>query len=108
MSTTKITNENFNELVLKGTKPALVEFSAPWCVYCRRIGPAFSKIAEQYADTLTVGEINIDEEPVLAVTHKVEVIPTMMLFRDGKLLASITAPESKARIEEFIRENLGE
>ena len=107
MSMIKITADNFKTNVLEGEKPALVEFSAPWCTYCRRIGPAMKKIAEQYEDTMVTGEINIDEQEALAEEYKVEVIPTLMIFKDGKMLGSITAPDSKAKIESFIAEHLG-
>ena len=106
MSMIKITVDNFKENVLEGAKPALVEFSAPWCTYCRRIGPAMKKIAEQYADTMVTGEVNIDEQETLAEEYKVEVIPTLMIFKDGKMLGSIVAPDSKAKIETFIAEHL--
>ena len=86
-------------------KPVLVEFWAPWCVYCRRIAPALEKVAQQYEARLVVGQVNIDEEPLLAQREQIEVIPTLVLYQNGKALGSIVAPESKARIEEFIREN---
>ena len=85
MAITKLTIDNFKANVLEGDKPALVEFSAPWCTYCRRIGPAMKKVAEQYADTMLTGEINIDEQEALTEEYKVEVIPTLMIFKDGKL-----------------------
>lgn len=107
MAITKLTIDNFKANVLEGDKPALVEFSAPWCTYCRRIGPAMKKVAEQYADTMLIGEINIDEQEALTEEYKVEVIPTLMIFKNGKLLGSITAPDSKAKIDAFIAEHLG-
>ena len=107
MAITKLTIDNFKANVLEGDKPALVEISAPWCTYCRRIGPAMKKVAEQYADTMLIGEINIDEQEALTEEYKVEVIPTLMIFKDGKLLGSITAPDSKAKIDAFIAEHLG-
>ena len=107
MAITKLTIDNFKANVLEGDKPALVEFSAPWCTYCRRIGPAMKTVAEQYADTMLIGEINIDEQEALTEEYKVEVIPTLMIFKDGKLLGSITAPDSKAKIDAFIAEHLG-
>lgn len=107
MAITKLTIDNFKANVLEGDKPALVEFSAPWCTYCRRIGPAMKKVAEQYADTMLTGEINIDEQEALTEEYKVEVIPRLMIFKDGKLLGSITAPDSKAKIDAFIAEYLG-
>ena len=86
--------------------PVLVEFWAPWCVYCRRIGPAMGKIAQQYEGRLAVGKVNIDEEPALAVAEHIEVIPTLVLYWGGQAVGSIVAPESKAMIEGFIRESL--
>ena len=82
----------------------LVEFWAPWCVYCRRIGPAMEKLAGQYGSDLVIGQVNIDEEPTLSHQEDIEVIPTLVLYRGGKALGSIVAPDSKAAIEEFIRE----
>lgn len=106
MAIIKITDENFKEKVLEGAKPALVEFSASWCTYCRRIGPAMKKIAEQYEDSLLIGEINIDEEEALTEEYKVEVIPTLMLFKGGEQKGAVVAPDSKADIERFIKENM--
>ena len=91
---------------LQGSKPVLVEFWAPWCVYCRRIIPALNKIAEQYRDILTVGKVNIDDEPQLAQWERIEVIPTLVVYKEGFELGSIVAPESKARIEQFLEESL--
>ena len=102
---TALNHVTFQNFTAQGT--ALVEFWAPWCVYCRRIAPALTKIAEQYADTLAVGQVNIDDEPALAAQERIEVIPTLILYRDGQALGSIVAPESKAKLEEFINETLG-
>lgn len=102
----KMDQKVFEEQVLGGSKPVLVEFWAPWCVYCRRIAPALEKVAAQQ-ESLVVGQVNIDEEPVLANREHIEVIPTFVLYENGQALGSIVAPESKARIEEFIRETLG-
>ena len=60
-----ITTNSFENDVLRADKPVLVDFWAQWCPYCRRIAPAFDKVGEQYADTLTAGKINYDEEPQL-------------------------------------------
>ena len=98
--------ELFKKMALEGTQPVLVEFWAPWCVYCRRIGPALDKIAEQYEGTLTVAQVNIDEEPQLADKEQIEVVPTLILYQGGKVLGSIVAPESKDRIDSFIRDTL--
>ena len=98
--------EAFRDALARSEKPVLVDFWAPWCTYCRRIAPAFDKIAQQYADSLIVGKVNIDEEPALAQQEQIEVIPTLVLYRDGQAIASIVAPESKAMIEQFLEESV--
>jgi thioredoxin len=99
--------EVFNRLAREGSGPVLVEFWAPWCVYCRRITPALQKVSQEYSNSLVVGQVNIDEEPMLAHRERIEVVPTLILYQNGEALGSIVAPESKARIEEFIQDTLG-
>lgn len=96
----------FQQHTVEGSRPVLVEYWAPWCVYCRRIAPALDKIAQQYSDSLVVGQINIDDEPRLASQEQIEVIPTLVLYRNGEAIGSIVAPESKAMIDAFIQETL--
>ena len=104
MSPIHITKADFHEKVLQGEKPVLLDFWAPWCTYCRRISSAYDKIAEQYGEKLLTGKVNIEEEPELADRLQIEVIPTLVLFINGKPVGSIVAPESKARIESFIEQ----
>lgn len=99
-------NQEQFQQALQGEKSVLVEFWAPWCVYCRRIEPAMTKLAEQFSDDLVIGQVNIDDEPLLSHQEQIEVIPTFVLYRDGKAVSSIVAPESKAALESFIREGL--
>ena len=99
--------ESFNQQVLQDKNTVLVEFWAPWCVYCRRIAPAMKKLAQENG-RVRIAQVNIDDEPELARLERIEVIPTLVLYQDGEAIGSIVAPESKARIEEFIQETLGE
>jgi thioredoxin len=108
MSAIKMNSQQFEDQVRNGSEPVLVEFWAPWCVYCRRIAPALDKVAAQNEGKLKVAQINIDDEPVLAAQEQIEVIPTLIIYQNGQALGSIVAPESKARIDDFILENLGE
>ena len=105
MAAMNITKEKYQEL-LQADKPLLVDFWAPWCSYCRRIGPAYDRIAQQFEENLNIVKINIDEEPALAAAEHIEVIPTLVLYQGGQAIGSIVAPESKAMIEAFIRESL--
>lgn len=103
MSAININQSQFEQFMHE-EKPVLVDYWAPWCVYCRRIAPAYEKIAEEYADQLVIGKVNIDEESQLAEAEKIEVIPTLVLYRGGKAVDSIVAPDSKAAIERFIQD----
>ena len=100
MTSININKEKFGQLIHK-EKPVLVDFWAPWCGYCRRIGAAYEKISEEYSDILIAGKVNI-----VAEAEKIEIIPTLVLYRDGKAIDSIVAPESKIMIENFINEAL--
>ena len=105
MAALEIKKELFEQLI-NGETPVLVDFWAPWCGYCRRIGAAYEKVAEEYKDTLIVGKVNVDEEPELEGSQQIELIPTLVLYRKGEVLGSIVAPGSKAAIDAFIRETL--
>ena len=105
MAAININKEQFQKLT-KEEKPVLVDFWAPWCVYCKRIGPAFERIADEYGDDIVAAKVNIDEEAELASGEKIEVIPTLVLYKNGKVVNSITAPGSKAAIDDFIKQSL--
>lgn len=100
--------EAFENAMKEKDKPVLVDFWAPWCVYCRRIAPAFDKLAEELGNQIIVAKVNIDEEDALAVQEQIEVIPTLVLYQNGHAIGSIVAPESKAKIEAFIHEALNQ
>ena len=78
MAAMNLSEQQLNQYMNEG-KAVLVDYWAPWCGYCRRIGPMYDKVAQQYGDRLVVAKINIDEEPELARRERIEVIPTLVL-----------------------------
>ena len=99
-------NEKRYEELLQSDKPLLVEYWAPWCMYCRRIAPAMEQLAKRKGESVTVGRINIDDFPGLAQRERIEVVPTLVLYHRGEALGSMVAPESRSRIEEFLADYL--
>lgn len=97
--------EQFTQAI-QGDLPVLVDFWAPWCTYCRRIAAAYDKVAQQNEGRLLVAKIDIDQEPELAQAEQIEVVPTLVLYRKGQALGSLVAPDSKARIDQFLAETL--
>ena len=105
MSILNMNAESYRKFT-QAEQPVMVEFSAPWCVYCRRLAPALESVAEEYQDTLVFGAVNIDDEPELAQSEKIEVVPTLLIYQNGQVLGSIVAPESRAQLVAFIEETL--
>ena len=105
MAAKHINPEQFDQL-LAGNKPVLVDFWAPWCPYCVKITEAYDAIAAEFGDQIEVVKVNIDDYEPLCDAQGVDVIPTLILYRDGLALDSIIAPESKAAIEQFIGQTL--
>lgn len=99
-------DSNFDEEILKDEKPALVDFWAPWCGPCKAIGPTVEALAEQYRDRLKVAKVNIDDNPKTAQTYGVMSIPTLVLFKEGKVLDTLVGLVPKERLEAFIRKAL--
>ena len=105
MSILNMNAESYRKFT-QAEQPVIVEFSAPWCVYCRRLAPALESVAEEYRDTLVFGAVNIDDDPELAQSERIEVVPTLLIYQNGQVLGSIVAPESRAQLVAFIEETL--
>ena len=93
-----LTDENFEEEVIESDKPVLVDFWATWCGPCMMLAPIVTEIAEEYADELKFGKVNVDEQPVTSLEYKVASIPTLMLFKGGKVVKKTVGYMSKSEL----------
>ena len=97
-----LTEQNFEEEVLKSDKPVLVDFWATWCGPCRMLAPTIEKIAEEQEGVIKVGKIDVDEEPELAAKYGIASIPTLMVFENGEVKTSSVGVQPKAMIEAML------
>lgn len=107
MAILNLNKVDFDKYIIEDKELVLVDFWAPWCSYCRRIAPAYEKVAQQLEGELIFAKVDIDQAPELAEEWQIEVIPTFVLFKDGQAVDTIVAPESKAKLEAFVRPYIG-
>lgn len=93
-----VTDETFDNEVLQADKPVLVDFWAEWCGPCRMIAPSVKEIASEYSDQLAVAKMDIDENPTTPGRYGIMSIPTLMLYKEGEVVARITGALPKDRI----------
>lgn len=101
-----VSDANFEQLVLKSDVPALVDFWASWCVPCRVIAPTIEEMAAQYNGKVRVTKMNVDENPATPVKYGVRGIPTLILFKDGKVLDQLVGAVPKTQIKDLIEKAL--
>lgn len=98
----KLSNENFNKEVLNSEKPVLVDFWATWCGPCNMIAPIISEISEEFNNKVKVGKVNVDEEKELAIKYEISSIPTLVIFKNGKISKTLIGFRPKEEIKEVL------
>ena len=106
MSLVHLTEKNFDQEVLKADLPVLVDFWAEWCGPCRMIGPIIEEIANEYSGKLKVAKLNVDEGQDLAMKYGVMSIPTLMVFKKGKIADHFVGAMSKNQLVERVKNSL--
>lgn len=106
MATVKATDDTFQTDVLQASGPVLVDFWAEWCGPCKQIGPALDDIAKEMGDKVRVVKVNIDESPMTPTQYGVRGIPTLMLFKNGKVASTRVGALPKGKIVEWIEETI--
>ena len=101
-----VTDDSFEEDVLKSSGAVLIDFWAPWCGPCKQIAPILDEIAEEKQGEITIAKINIDDNPNTPGKYGVRGIPTLMLFRSGNVQGTKVGAVSKGKLVEFIDEHL--
>lgn len=97
-----VTDASFKADVLDATKPVLVDFWAEWCGPCKQIAPSLEEIGTELGDKLTIAKVNVDENPQTPGQYGIRGIPTLMLFKDGKVAATKVGALPKNKLKEWI------
>nr|2YJ7_A Chain A, LPBCA THIOREDOXIN [synthetic construct]2YJ7_B Chain B, LPBCA THIOREDOXIN [synthetic construct] len=106
MSVIEVTDENFEQEVLKSDKPVLVDFWAPWCGPCRMIAPIIEELAKEYEGKVKVVKVNVDENPNTAAQYGIRSIPTLLLFKNGQVVDRLVGAQPKEALKERIDKHL--
>jgi len=106
MSTLHFTDSNFRKEVIESSQLAVVDFWAAWCGPCKMIAPVIDELAKEYAGKAKIGKVDVDSNPKTATEYAVMSIPTIIFFKDGKVLNQIVGAVSKPELKRNIEENL--
>ncbi len=101
-NTAIFTDSNFNEEVVSSELPALVDFWAEWCAPCKSIAPTVEELAGEYQSKVKIGKLNVDENPKTATQFGIRGIPTLLLFKEGKVIQQMVGVKSKTEIQKVL------
>jgi thioredoxin 1 len=98
-----IDDRSFDSEIIQSEKPAVVDFWAPWCGPCKAIGPVIEELAEAYGENIKFTKCNVDENPATPAKFGIKAIPTLIFFKDGKVVDQITGMVAKSKLEDTIK-----
>ncbi|MBH32084.1 MAG: thiol reductase thioredoxin [Gammaproteobacteria bacterium] len=102
----KITDADYQDKVIKSEKPILVDYWAEWCGPCKMIAPILEEVANELSDKIIIGKMNVDENPQTPPTLGIRGIPTLMLYKNGEVVATQVGAVSKADLLKIIEDNI--
>jgi thioredoxin 1 len=106
MALLHLTDSNFKKEVLESELPVLVDYWAPWCGPCRIMAPILEELAKEYHEKIKIAKLNIDDNPKIPTHYQVMSIPTLMLFKNGKVIDQAVGVLTKAELKEKIEDNI--
>ncbi len=98
----EITDANFDNEVIKSSKPVMLDVWAPWCDPCLKLGPVIDELAGEYSGKVKVGKLNTDKNSTVASNYNVLSIPTILFFKDGKVMNQLVGVQSKAELKKYL------
>ncbi len=98
-----IDDSSFDTEIIQSDKPAVVDFWAPWCGPCKAIGPVVEELAKTYGEQIKFTKCNVDDNPVTPGKFGIKAIPTLIFFKDGKVVDQITGMVAKSKLEDTIK-----
>ncbi len=99
----ELNDDNFEDEVLKAELPIMVDFWAPWCGPCKAIGPTVEALEKTYGEKMNFVKVNVDENPVVPSKYGIQAIPTLIFFKGGEVVDTITGMVAKEKLEESIK-----